>query len=178
MKYLLFYYKYKIPSSFKINFFQKKVYLKAFDSIFLNFGFDSKIKVLGVNKFLFAPVSLNGFFSSIKRHFRGFTHKWCLHFKLIGVQYTIKRSRRYIDFIIGYNYNIRLKIPRKFGKKNLTLMHKKRNFSIYSNDFNLVFELGYFLRKVQCLEPYKVKGLIYQHESRDTIKLKPGKRQK
>lgn len=145
----------------------------------LNFSLplDRKILPLGKNKFLLHPLSLWSLYGSLKKDFFGFNFIWCLQLKLLGVQFTIKRSRRFYNFLIGYNYLVRLRRPRR-GQITYRFDHHKREVSLRSPDYRFVMKFGYFLRRLHCLEPYKVKGLIFKHESRDTIPLKPGKRQK
>lgn len=137
---------------------------------------DKKIIRLEGNKFLFSPLSLWSLYGSWKRDLFGFRYTWCLRLKLLGVQFTIKRSKKYYNFLIGYNYLVRLRRPRK-RQMIYKFFHHKREVTLKSRDYRYVLKLGYFLRKLHCLEPYKVKGLIYKHENRDTIPLKPGKRQ-
>lgn len=158
-----------------INQLKEKVILKPRKKNKISFGWDKKIKVLEKKKYLMTKESFKTFYKNLRRNVEGIKRKWALHFKLIGVQYTYYKSRNYLNLIIGYNYQIRIKRPCKI---KFQLIHQKRNLTIKSHDWKNVFKLGYFLRKVQCLEPYKIKGLIYQHEGKDTIKLKPGKRQK
>lgn len=138
---------------------------------------DRKILYLGENKFLFSPLSLWSLYGSLKKDLFGFRYIWCIQLKLLGVQFTIKRARRYYNFLIGYNYLVRFRRPRR-GQFTYKFRHHKREVSLKSPDYRFVLKFGYFLRRLHCLEPYKVKGLIYKHENRDTIPLKPGKRQK
>jgi ribosomal protein L6P/L9E len=158
-----------------INQLNQKVILKPKKKSKIIFGWDKKIKVLKENKYLMKKESFQTFYKNLRRNIEGIKRKWALHFKLIGVQYTYYKSKEYLNLIIGYNYQIRMKRPLK---EKFQLIHQKRNLTIKSHDWKKVLKLGYFLRKIQCLEPYKIKGLIYQHEGRETIKLKPGKRQK
>lgn len=158
-----------------INKIDNKVIIKPKKKSPLVFGWDSKIQLLKNNKYLLTLESFNTLYSNLKRNVIGLNHLWALHFKLLGVQFTYYKSKKYLNLIIGYNYQIRILRP---NKKKFYLIHNKRNLTIKSHDWRKVFQLGYFLRQVQCLEPYKIKGLIYEHESRETIKLKPGKRQR
>lgn len=158
-----------------INQIKKKVFLNPTRKSKLSFPWDKKIIPLLGKKYLFSKESFRSFFGNFKRNVDGIKKMWALRFKLIGVQYTYKQGRKYLNLIIGYNYQVRIKRPKK---EQFELTREKRNLVIKSHDWKKVFILGYYLRKIQCLEPYKIKGLIYQHESRETIKLKPGKRQK
>jgi ribosomal protein L6P/L9E len=112
------------------------------------------------------------FYSIFERHLRGVTFGWFISLNLIGIQYIMKYSRRfrYLKFSLGYNSLIKYKV-----RRNIYVYKNRRNLFLYGWDFNKVFGIARFLRTIKCLEPYKIKGFIYEGEK---IKLKPGKRQK
>lgn len=112
------------------------------------------------------------FYANLEKHMRGVTFGWFTSLNLVGIQYIMKYSRRYkfLTFSLGFNSLLKYKIF-----KDLYVYKKKRNIFFFGWSFDKVFGVARFLRRIKCLEPYKIKGFVYSGES---IKLRQGKRQK
>lgn len=112
------------------------------------------------------------FYANLEKHLRGVTFGWFISLNLIGIQYIMKYSKRYkfLTFSLGFNSLLKYKVF-----KDLYVYKKKRNLFFFGWSFDKVFGVARFLRRIKCLEPYKIKGFIYSGE---VIKLRPGKRQK
>lgn len=114
------------------------------------------------------------FYNMLEKHMRGVTFGWFTSLNLVGIQYIMRfrRRRGILTCSVGYSALLKLKV---FKLKDLFVYKKKRYILFFGHSFDRVFGIARFLRRIRCLEPYKIKGFIYSGES---IKLKPGKKQK
>jgi ribosomal protein L6P/L9E len=134
---------------------------------------DRKLLIIArVGKLKLFVSKYSKFFAMFEKQLRGVTYGWFVSLNLIGIQYIMKYSKRarFLTFSLGFNSLLKYRVF-----KDLYVYKKKRNVFLYGWDFEKVFAIARFLRRIKNLEPYKVKGFIFSGE---TVKLKPGKRQK
>jgi len=93
--------------------------------------------------------------------------------KIIGVGYKIiessKNHPQLISFKLGYSHQIHYKKPKSLSIFCLKLT----KLFIFGNSFQKIKKEVSIIRSFKKPEPYKGKGIIYEHEK---IKLKEGKK--
>jgi large subunit ribosomal protein L6 len=90
-----------------------------------------------------------------------------LIFKGVGLKAFIKNENQLI-LKLGFSHNILINIP-----SNIQVILKPNKILFLSNNFNLLSEFVFFIKKLKKPEPFKGKGLFVNNE---TILLKEGKK--
>lgn len=150
-----------------------------------------KTKIIISNKTKFVKVTPNSFHSISKNEqkklklFQGTTVALlkqmiseisillCKKLKLVGVGYRVFLleifNNKLLQFKLGYSHNIYFKVP-----KNLSVFClKSTKLFVSGNFYQYVSQITSLIRSYKKPEPYKGKGILYEHEK---ILIKEGKK--
>jgi len=107
--------------------------------------------------------------SLIKQIILGLSGGYRKQLILVGVGYRASIEKKILILKLGYSHNISIVIPPSLRIKCI----KPTKISIFGNSSQEVNQMAANIRSYKLPEPYKGKGILYQHEK---VTKKEGKR--
>ena len=94
----------------------------------------------------------------------GVTTGYTKTLELVGVGYRVTNTGNLLEIIVGYSHPIYFYVPEEIKVETKTEKGSNPMIILTSNDKQLVGQIAAKIRSYRKPEPYKGKGIKYQHE--------------
>lgn len=94
----------------------------------------------------------------------GVTSGYTKTLELVGVGYRVTNTGNLLEIIVGYSHPIYFYVPEEIKVETKTEKGSNPMIILTSNDKQLVGQIAAKIRSYRKPEPYKGKGIKYQHE--------------